>query len=81
MTLDYEKFQETYAALIQKNEEVKISSSDLYASIQIASNASLPEKSDARNTVRNTGIALVMGFILSIGFVLVLNWWRPQKQI
>ena len=81
LTLDYEKFQETYAALIQKNEEVKISSSDLYASIQIASNASLPEKSDARNTVRNTGIALVMGFILSIGFVLVLNWWRPQKQI
>ncbi|MFZ3079306.1 MAG: Wzz/FepE/Etk N-terminal domain-containing protein [Bellilinea sp.] len=81
LTLDYEKFQETYAALIQKNEEVKISSSDLYASIQIASSASLPEKSDARNTVRNTAIALVMGFILSLGFVLVLNWWRPQKQI
>lgn len=78
LTLDYEKFQETYAALIQKNEEVKISSSDLYASIQIASSASLPEKSDARNTVRNTGIALAMGFILSIGFVLVRNWWRPQ---
>ena len=80
LTLDYGKFQGMYAALMQQNEEIKISSSDLYASVQIASGASMPEKSDARNTVRNSGIALVMGFILSIGFILVLNWWRPKKN-
>ncbi len=80
LELEYENSQKIYSTFMKKNEELKVTSGELYASAQVASSALTPEEPDSRNTIRNTAIALAMGFILSAGFVFIKNWWQSQRQ-
>lgn len=79
LELEYENSQKIYSTFMKKNEELKVTSGELYASAQVASSALTPEEPDSRNTIRNTAIALAVGFILSIGFIYVKNWWQSPK--
>lgn len=76
LMLAYKNTQDVYDTLRLKLEEVKITSSDLYGNVQIASAAAAPIKADSRNTVRNTIIGLVAGGLLSMFGVLALKWWK-----
>ena len=78
LTLAYKNAQDVYATLGLKLEEVKITSSDLYGNVQIASAAAAPIKADSRNTVRNTIMGLSIGAILSIFALLTINWWKSS---
>jgi uncharacterized protein involved in exopolysaccharide biosynthesis len=72
--------RDTYTVMVHKYAETRITTDDASGTTKIASYSVAPLWPEARNTVRNTAIALVLGFMLSIAFVLVKDWWAVEEK-
>ena len=68
-----------YSTLLVKYEEVKITSSDVYGNAQVASTASAPVKANSSNAVRNTVLSGFIGFVLMIGYLVLMRWWNTKN--
>jgi uncharacterized protein involved in exopolysaccharide biosynthesis len=68
--------QETYTTLARKVDETKISTGDTNGSVQLAAQAVVPEVPVSSHRLRNTAIAVVVGFIFGVSGVLVMGWWK-----
>jgi succinoglycan biosynthesis transport protein ExoP len=75
LTVVYKNAQDVYATLRLKLEEVKITSSELYGNVQVASGAAAPVKPDSRLIGLYFGGGLLTGLILSFVFMILKNWW------
>ncbi|MDD5367646.1 MAG: GNVR domain-containing protein [Anaerolineaceae bacterium] len=68
--------QETYTTLARKVDETKISTGDTNGSVQLAAQAVVPEAPVSSHRLRNTAIAIVVGFFFGVSGVLVMAWWK-----
>jgi uncharacterized protein involved in exopolysaccharide biosynthesis len=80
LALDYQLAKDTYTIMTKKHAEVKITIDDTSGDTKIASLSVPPQLPEPRNVVRNTALALVMGFIFSILFVLGMDWWAIEEK-
>jgi uncharacterized protein involved in exopolysaccharide biosynthesis len=80
LALDYQLTKDTYTIMNKKYAEVLITIDDTSGDTKIASLSIPPQLPESRNVVRNTAVALVLGFILSIVLVLFMDWWVVEVK-
>jgi uncharacterized protein involved in exopolysaccharide biosynthesis len=68
--------KETYTTLARKVDETKISTADTNGSVQIASQAIVPDTPVSNHSVRNTAIGMMVGLLVGIFGVLIIAWWK-----
>lgn len=72
--------KETYTTLSRKVEEASIASQDLTGQVGLASYALKPVEPAGPRKKLTTAIAGATGFILSIFFVLIIEWWQGTRE-
>lgn len=71
--------QETYVSLARKLDEVRIESQDEGNEVQVASRASVPTRLERISPIYLLGIAIFLGALFSIAFVVILTWIKLQR--
>lgn len=77
---DYSLNESTYKTLKTKLEEVRINIDSTDSNAKMLSVALPPEEAIPHNTVRNTLIALIAATILASIAILLIDWWKTDKE-
>lgn len=77
---DYELNETTYKTLKTKLEEVRLNIDSTDSNTKLLSTALPPEEGIPHNTVRNTLIALIAASVLSSIAILLIDWWKTDKE-
>lgn len=80
LELNYSLNESTYKTLRTKLEEVQFNIDAEGGPLQVLSVAIPPEEALPHNTVRNTLIAMVAAGVLAVIAVLLLDWWKSDKE-
>ena len=77
---DYALNETTYKTLKTKLEEVRLNIDSAESNAKMLSVAIPPEEAIPHNTVRNTLIALIAASVLSSIAILLIDWWKTDKE-
>ena len=80
LELDLQVAKEAYTTMVRKYYEVSLTIDDTSGDTKIASYSVPPQRPISRNVVRNTAIALVVGFIFSMALFLAVDWWGLEGK-
>ena len=77
---DYALNENTYKTLKTKLEEVRLNIDSAESNAKLLSTALPPEEAIPHNTVRNTLIALIAATVLASIAILLIDWWKTDKE-
>ena len=80
LDLDYNLATETLTTLSRKYDETRIAVQDSNGFASIASYPVAPKKPVSRHTLRNSGLAFVLGAFVAVFGVLVWDWWTSEED-
>lgn len=72
--------QETLTTLSRSVAEARIGSQDTTGQIQLASNAAVPVEPESRGRLLTTAVALFLGVMVMIVFILGRVWWQAGQR-
>ena len=70
---------QAYQALAEKVTEIR-NAAPAITQVNLASSAIPPEKPSSRGTVRNTLVAIILGFGIAMLFILGTHWWHSTNE-
>jgi len=80
LDLDYNLATETLTTLSRKYDETRIAIQDSNGFASIASYPVAPKKPVSRHTLRNSGLAFVLGAFVAVFGILVWDWWPSEED-
>ena len=80
LDLDYNLATETLTTLSRKYDETRIAVQDSNGFASIASYPVAPKKPVSRHTLRNSGLAFVLGAFVAVFGILVWDWWTSEED-
>jgi len=80
LDLQYKVVKDTYETLLRKQKETRITAADQSGDAQVASLAYVPDERMPKNSVRNTAIGLIGGFVLVLLGMFFKNWFNDGSN-